>query len=409
MSKKMLIKYVPVLLVGLILTGCGGVGPLVKPAPEAFNFEQSAKDPSLEAKQNLKVESFGDGLKGTKKFVIGSFQVRVRTDLTAGYEQELKSYNSLGDGNDALFQKVTDELYKEFVANLKQRDIEVVNLSAIKKYPEYQQTGSNTSSAGRHDLKGEFTSGHGATLSATSVGADDTEDGGAGGGDNSLGRTSSSWFGTSNNNYQIFYPAAAPGLNYVRNIVTMFKPTDFPVGDDIATKTELPKALLDAAAHDKLGVITVAFEVELLKFRREKSQSDTSDAYQNSTRTTWEMSKAPMLRTRLTALKMLPPGTEQGSFFSANNFTQGLRITTKHRGNLRTSGIGYKVVNMFKNPPYGRHWVEIDDGSVALTQVDETSPGIVNPVSAKFPASFKKATDGNLQMIMYAIDHPSDF
>jgi len=394
-------KTISVLLAGLILTGCGGIGPLAKPTPEAFNFEQAAKDPGIDAKQNLKVEVFGDGIKNTKKFVIGAFQVRVRSDLTAGHDQKLKSYNSLGDGNDALFQKATDNLYNEFVANLKQRGIEVVNLSGIKKYPEYKQSGSNTASVGRHDLKGELASGHGATLSATSVGADDTEDGGAGGGDNLLGRVSESWFGTSNNNYQVFYPAAAPGLNYVRNIITMFKPTDFPVGDDIVTKTELPKALLDAAAHDKLGVITVAFEVELLKFRREKTET-TRDI-------TWEMSKAPMLRTRLTALKMLPPGTEQGSFFSAANFTQGLRITTKHRGSLSSSGLAFKIINLAKSGPYGRHWVEIDDGSVTLTQKDEYSPGIVNPVSAKFPASFKKATDGNLQMVMYAIDHQSDF
>lgn len=401
MSSSLFSKSISILLAGIILTGCGGAAPLVKPTPEAFNFEQSAKDPSLEAKQNLKVEVFGDGIKNTKKFVIGAFQVRVRSDLTAGHDQKLKSYNHLGDGNDALFQRATDNLYTEFVANLKQRGIEVVNLSAIKKYPEYKQSGSNTASVGRHDLKGELPSGHGATLSATSVGNDDTEDGGAGGGDNLLGRVSESWFGTSNNNYQIFYPAAAPGLNYVRNIVTMFKPTDFPVGDDIATKTELPKALLDAAAHDKLGVITVAFEVELLKFRREKTETTTD--------ITWEMSKAPMLRTRLTSLKMLPPGTEQGSFFSAANFTQGLRITTKHRGSLRSSGLAFKIINLAKSGPYGRHWVEVDDGSVTLTQADEFSPGIVKPVAEKFPASFKKATDGNLQMVMYAIDHQADF
>ena len=398
-------KLITVALAGFVITGCGAPAPLVKPTPEAFNFEKNSVDLGKDAKQNLKVEIFGDGIKNTKKFVIGAFQVRVRSDLTAGHDQKLKSYNSLGGGNDALFQKATDNLYNEFVANLKQRGIEVVNLSAIKKFPEYKQSGSNTATVGRYDLKGEFPSGHGATLSASSVGADDTEDGGAGGGDNLLGRVSESWFGTSNNNYQIFYPAAAPGLNYVRNIVTMFKPTDFPVGDDIATKTELPKALLDAASHEKLGVITVAFEVELLKIRREKDQYDIGD----STRTVWAMSKAPMLRTRLTALKMLPPGTEQGSFFNATNFTQGLRITTRHRGNLSTSGLAFKIINLAKSGPYGRHWVEVDDGSVTLSQKDEYSPGIVNPVPAKFPDSFKKATDGNLQMLMYAIEHPSDF
>jgi len=394
-------KVSAAILAGLILSGCGGMAPLVKPTPDAFNFEPSGKDASKEVSQNLEVEVFGKGIKNTKKFVIGAFQVRVRTDLTGGHDQKLKSYNLLSGGNDALFQKATDELYKDFVAGLKQRGIEVVDLAAIKKYPEYQKTGSEKSAAGRLDLKGEFTSGHGATLNAAEVGVDDTEDGSGGGGTNTIGRVTTSWFGSSDSNYQIFYPMAVPGLNYTRNVITMFKPTDFPVGDDIVTKTELPKALLDAAAHDNLGVITVAFEVELLKFRREKSQEQSGD----TTRTTWEMSKAPMLRTRLTALKMLPPGAEQGSFFNANNFTEGLRVTTKHRGSLSTTGMASKVVNLFKSGPFGRHWVEVDDGAVTLTQKDDTSPGMVSPVSDKFPAAFKKATDGNLQMIMYTLDH----
>ncbi|MBA4382673.1 MAG: hypothetical protein C0406_08925 [Sideroxydans sp.] len=403
MSKNMLIKSVPVLLAGLILTGCGGPAPLAKPTPEAFNFEQIAKDPSKETKQNLNVEVFGDGIKNTKKFVIGAFQVRVRTDLTGEFKsarslgftgfEKMESHNMLGTGNDALFQKATDALYKEFVANLKQRGFEVVNLSSIKKHPEYQQTGSNATTEGQMSLKGEFASGHSVPLVAESISDDQEGDNGTEYGTTAVEGLFSE---VPDDNYQIFYPAAVPGLNYSRNIITMFKPTDYPMGDDIVLRSQLPRSLLEAAARDKAGIITVAFELELIKIRRELT--DGTD------RTTWRMSKAPMLRTKLSTLKMLPPGTKMGSFFNAMNFTEGLRITTKHRGVKHT---GMKA--MFDGEFFSRHWVEVDDGSVTLTQKDEYEPGILNPVPAKFPAAFKKATDGNLQMIMYAIDHQSDF
>lgn len=404
MSKNILIKSVPVLLAGFILTGCGAPAPLAKPTPEAFNFEQIAKNPSKDAKQNLEVKVFGNGIKNTKKFVIGAFQVRVRTDLTGEFKsakslgftgfEKLELHNRLGSGNDALFQKATDALYQEFVANLKQRGFEVVNLSSIKKYPEYQQTGSNATIEGQMSLKGEFASGHSVPLAAESI-SDDQE--GAEGSEN-YGVTAVEGLLSSvpDDNYQIFYPAAVPGLNYSRNIITMFKPTDYPMGDDIVLRSQLPRSLLEAAAHDKAGVITVAFELELVKIRRELT--DGPD------RTTWRMSQAPMLRTKLTALKMLPPGAKMGSFFNMMNFTEGLRITTKHRGVKHT---GMRA--MFDGELFSRHWVEVDDGSVTLTQKDEYEPGILNPVPAKFPTAFKKATDGNLQMIMYAIDHQSDF
>lgn len=400
MSKNILIKSVPVLLAGLILTGCGGPASLAKPKPEAFNFEQISKDPSKEAKQNLNVEVFGNGIKNTKKYVIGAFQVRVRTDLTGEFKaarslgftgfEKLENHNQLGTGNDALFQKATDALYKEFVANLKQRGIEVANLSSIKKYPEY--AGSPTTDGGKISLKGEFTSGHSVALNAASISDDQEEDNGG-----LYGSTlSNPLFGSMpDDNYQIFYPASVPGLDYRQGYALSKEP--IPVGDDMVLKTTLPQNLLDAAAHDKLGVITAAFELELVKFDRETTNG--------TDRTTWRISPAaPMVRTKLAALKILPQGTQRGSFFNANNFTEGLRITTKHRGIKHT---GMKA--MFDGEFFSWHWVEVDDGSATLTQKDEYEPGIINPVAAKFPAAFKKATDGNLQMIMYAIDHQSDF
>jgi hypothetical protein len=270
---------------------------------------------------------------------------------------------------------------------LKQRGIEVVNLSAIKKYPEYQGMGSNTTSKGQWTLKDEFVSGHAVPMNAYGISDDYL--------DNNPNSTAGVLFGGgSENNYQIFYPAAVPGLNYVQNVVTLFKPTDYPLGDNIVSKSLIPVPLMEAAAHEKLGVITAAFEVELVKYGRERTDRPGYTAG-------FAIGAAvPMVRTKLATLNMLPQGTEMGTFFSSGNFTQGLRITTKHRG-IRHGGMRA----MFDaETGYGFHWVEVDDGSVVLTDTE-----VINPVPAKFPAAFKKATDGNLQMIMYAIDHPSDF
>ncbi|MEQ1533357.1 MAG: hypothetical protein HOO97_10665 [Sideroxydans sp.] len=391
MSKNMLFKSVPVLLAGFVLVGCGSPNIVAKPEP--FNFEQVAKEPGEQAKQVLKVEEFGDGIKNTKKYVMGAFQVRVRTELSGQYGKQLEQPNKLGRGNDALFQKVTDDLYKEFVANLKSRGIEIVSLSSVKKYPEFQGMGSNSAGEGKWTLVNSFASGHATALRASGI-SNEYEEGDA----LAVGyvdRSTGGWWGDKpENNYQIFYPAAVPGLNYSTNRVTLFGATEYPIGDDIANPGTLPLPLLAAAAHDKLGVITAAFEVELVKYGRERTDQPGYTAGFTIG------GGVPMVRTKLSALNMLPPGTERGTFFNSGGFTQGLRITTEHRG---TRHAGMKA--MFDSEfGYAFHWVEVADGSAVYTESE-----VINPVPAKFPAAFKKATDGNLQMIMYAIDHPSDF
>ncbi|MEQ1913760.1 MAG: hypothetical protein ABL855_01580, partial [Sideroxydans sp.] len=319
MSKNMLFKSVPVLLAGFVLVGCGSPNIVAKPEP--FNFEQVAKEPGEQAKQVLKVEEFGDGIKNTKKYVMGAFQVRVRTELSGQYGKQLEQPNKLGRGNDALFQKVTDDLYKEFVANLKSRGIEIVSLSSVKKYPEFQGMGSNSAGEGKWTLVNTFASGHATALHTYGI-SHEYEEGSGGGASVNNGADASE------NNYQIFYPAAVPGLNYVQNVVTLFSPRDYPLGDDIAAGHSLPQALMAAAARDKLGVMTAAFEVELVKYGRDQLERVGDNGFIKYT----IGAGVPMVRTKLATLKMLPPGTERGSFFNSGGFTQGLRITTEHRG-----------------------------------------------------------------------------
>lgn len=364
------------LLLGFVLVGCGS-GP-VRPTPEAFNFEKVSTDPSVEAKKSLKVEAFGGGIKNTKKFAIGAFQVRVRNDLTTALHtgpgsRRLTSNNHLSynNSNDALFQSVTESLFADFEASLKAKGIQLVDIATLKKYPEYQK-----------GLKGEFSSGHTAELAASPISIGEFEDDGTAQIESKGGK------------YDIFYPAKVPGLNYVRPVKVMFVDTEMAVGDSLVEAAFLPQELLDAASHDGIGIITAAFDVELMKY----------NYYVTDAGHTWEfeITKAPMLRTKLTALKMLPADAKTGSMFNAGNFTEGLRITGKDRG--YASGLFGGVDGVF-----GPVWTEVDDGAVKLVTEDESSGGIVTPVAATFPAAFKKATGAQLQMIMYGIEHPSDF
>lgn len=374
MSKNMLFKSVPMLLAGFILVGCGA-SP-VKPTPNAFNFDQTATDPSIEAKKSLEVEVFGSGIKNTKKFAIGAFQVRVRTDLSTKLGSRLSSNNhlSFNNSNDAVFQKVTESLYADFVNSLKAKGIQLVDIATLKKYPEYQK-----------GLKGEFASGHDIELGATPI---------------SIGQYDGKHEEVKgvSGKYSVYYPNKVPGLNYVMPTKVMFVDTETVLGVSIADNA-LPQSLLDAANKADIGIITAAFDVELMKYNY--YETDAGHTWE------WEITKAPMVRTKLTALRFLPADTKQGGMFNSRGYTEGLRITSKVLGGIRMSGVMGSMLN--SSDPQGPVWTEVDDGAVTLVTADESSAGIVTPVASVFPAAFKKATGAQLQMIMYAIDHQSDF
>ncbi len=362
-------------LAGLILSGCANQLP--PPKPEAFNFEQVSKDPSAEVKKNLTVDYYGEGTKSTKKFVIGAFQVRFRNDLTGRFSVGAsgnKSGASIEDTfyltgeNDAMFQKVTDDLYKQFVADLKQRGITTVGLASIKQYPEYQK-----------NLKQELRSGFSNKLVATPISCavcDDSPSGMHANGLNTLG-------GLTNNNseYNIFSPSEVPALEY-----GLLSNNDD--SDNVVLPRLLPINLIEAATHANLGVITVGFEVELMKFDREDRGSSI------------HMSHAPMVRTKLVAFKAFPPGAKIPFSLWGQPFDNGISVEPKYRGKKHTN----LIAGMFNGEVFNKQWIEIDDGSVAVD-----AAGGVTPLADKFPAAFKKSTEPHLQMIMHVFDHQADY
>lgn len=371
-------KAVPVMLAGLILSGCASTLP--PPKPEAFNFDQVAKEPSAEVKQNLKVDVYGDGTKGAKKFVIGAFQVRFRNDLTGHYAvgasgagtNFAKSGASVEDtfylagSNNALFQKVTDDLYKKFVAALKQRGIQVVGLAAIKQYPEYQK-----------NLKQEMPSGFTEKFQATGISCALCEDAPTGA---RAGMMTALMVNVSSTEYDVFTPSEVPALEYG----LMSANDDL---DNVVLPRTLPINRIDAATHAGMGVITVGFEVELIKFDREDQGSRIS------------MSHAPMVRTKLVGFKAFPPGAKMPFSLWGKPVDDGLFVEPKYRGKKRTG-----VFALANGDVFGKQWIEVDDGSVTADIA-----GAVKPVADKFPAAFKKSTDAHLHMVMHAFDHQADY
>lgn len=372
-------KSIPVLLAGLILSGCA-TPTLLPPKAEPFNFEQSAKDPAPEVKKTLRVDVSGKGLKDTKKFVIGTFQVRFREDLTGSYSAGEATGSSnytgtvideyvLASGYDNLYQKVTDDLYKKFVAELTQRGYQIAKDSEIQNTPEVK--------AG---MKEPFESGHSAQMSAGAI-----SNPLAGEGQYGVSKYHSvmKFLGNLGNDvhYKVFYPTGKPGYNFG------MMDGGGGNGDDIALPNMGMLALREAAKGIKAGVISVGFEVELMKFDRDRSGD------------TLHISHAPMVRTKLIALNMYAVSevdkTKMFQFGSDNRVV----VYPKFRGQKHNNWIKA----MFDGDVFGYQWMEIDDGSVS------TNGYSVSPDPSKFPEAFKKATDAHLKMLMHIVDHVPDY
>lgn len=361
-------QLLPLALLSAALVGCGTTLP--PPKPEAFNFEQAAKDPSAEIKKNLEVKYYGDGLKGTKKFVVGAFQVRFRNDLTGGYHSDgahITDPYYLSGNNEAMFQKLTDDLYKKFVAELKQRGIQAVGLSAIKQQSEFQS-----------GFKQEMSSGFSEKFAAAAISCDLCEDATTG---DTAGIMTALSPNVSSVEYDVFTPSEVPATEY--GLVGAFQ--NFGV---VVLPQSAPINWINAAAKVGAGVITAGFEVELMKFDREDRGRSIA------------MSRAPMVRTKLIAFKIFPAGAKMSFNLWGRPIDDGVFISPKYRGRKRVN----LFAAAFNGDAFGKQWIEIDDGSVTVD-----AAGAVTPVADKFPAAFKKSTDAHLQMILHVLDHPADY
>lgn len=376
-------KSIPVLLAGLILAGCASKN-LPPPMPEAANFDQIAKDPSADIKSSLKVDYYGDGLKDTKKFVIGAFQVRFRQTLSAKLEVNDKNCRgSLVDlfslqANDPLFQGVTEELYKNFVADLKKRGYQIVDFAEMQKQSEFS-TG----------LKGKLNSGKYAELTASAISnpyGNDAVLGRLPGLASTVGKRDTA-------GYSIYAPNAVPLFEYGS---TFGMADDFDV---VVLPGNIPVHRMDAAAKSGAGVITVGLEVELMKFNYDAC----------TIKTELLETHAPMVRTRLTAFNAYPIGAKIPFTLWGRPVDNGIVITPKDRG---SKGTGFIRDLMADGKAFGTRWSEVDDGAVTVSYAKGSSAldeKEAVPVAAKFAAAFKKSTDAHLNMIMHVLDHQADY
>jgi hypothetical protein len=362
------------LISGIIFTGCAE-HVLLPPKAEVVSFDQSAPTAKSEVEKSLKVNYYGNGIKDSKKFVIGAFQVRFRSDLTGKLKVKDRNCNgefmdvySLGGNNEALFQKVTEDLYQKFTSDLKQRGIQIVNFADMKKQSEFQI-----------GLKGALRSGHLAELTATEISNPFYDDG-------IMGRLPvGDIFGQqSKAQYLIYSPTEVPSFEY-----TMMQggTDDF---DAVVLPGNVPAHRMDAASHLEAGVITAGFEVELMKF----------DYDACSIKTEIIISHTPMVRTRLTAFSAFPVGAKTGFSLFGNSINNGIVVTPKSRGGKKGTGF---ISSLMNGKVFGTQWSEVQDGSVVVAETN------VTPMADRFPIAFKKSTEPHLQMIMSVLDHQSDY
>lgn len=405
------------LLAGLVLSGCATQSVLPPPKAEAFNFEQVAKDSGADAQKNLVVDVRGEGVKN-KKVVIGAFEVRFRADLGAyawldnpNSRGTVRDFNLLSD-NSTLFQNVTNDLYKQFVADLKQRGYTVLPSNTLK-FPAYSKGLAPT-------LKETFRSGRYAKLEGNPILMTVYDDDPTRSGDWPYGSTGKEIYDQTAvgkfftdvgdmlapdrlhqpTPYYIYYPNEVPGLNVVFSLLGSGEHRMEMMNVNPGNKGELNPVLpqpfiLEAAAKTGADLVTVVFEVELMKFH-----AKTGDCGGFMGGKCIFMNKAPMVRTRLHSLQVLPVGVKSGMFSWADN---GLFITSKHRGLPHKAWILHAMLDG-KDDVYGYNWAEVDDGSVQSSNNQD-----VVPVSEKFPAAFKKSTGAHLNMVMHVLDHQNDY
>lgn len=377
-------KAVPVILAGVILTGCASKS-LPPPMPEAINFDQIAKDPGADIKNSLKVDLYGDGLKGTNKFVIGAFQVRFRETLTGKLETKDKNCRgslvnlfSLQD-NEALFQSVTDELYKKFLADMKQRGFQIVDFAEMQKQSDFSTA-----------LKGKLNSGKYVSLTAPAISNPYEADSVMG----HLPGIASAIGSQETAGYRIYAPDTVPLFEYS---LPRGMADDFDV---VVLPGVIPTHRMDAAAKLGAGVITVGFEVELMKFNYDAC----------TIKTELIMTQAPMVRTRLTAFNAYAVGAKIPFTLWGRPVDNGIIMTPKSRGGPKGSGFISDLMSGGKE--YCTRWSEVDDGAVTVDYSKGSDPldqKEAVPVAAKFPAAFKKSTDAHLQMIMHVLEHQTDY
>lgn len=436
-------KITAVLLAGLILSGCATQSVLAPPKADKFDFDQLSKNADMEAKKNLAVKIEGNGVKPGSKVVIGAFEVRFRRDLDAKASMDdgqtrghVWSENRL-ELNEAVYQKVTEDLYQRFLADLKKRYTVVpsselklsstfapvkaviimptiedtAGMQILKNVNRTSRTVANTTAAPANLLVWGAKDEPSRTAFANCADSGDelydpTRVGNAA---RSVGSGLRSVLGDgyskSNLEYTIFYPKDVPNLEIVsREVLGMTQRFEIPSTPTCAdgAKPRLPPAsVLFAATKVNANVVSVVFEAQLLKFAAMKGTCGEGFSSEGCIM----IEKSPMVRTQLHSFMIASNDSTPGMFSWAKD---AAFVTGKSRGQQKRNWILHAILDN-DDKQYGYNWAEIDDGSVKVASDGTTYGTTVTVDPNKFPAAFKKSTDAHLQMLMHVLDHQADF
>lgn len=431
-------KISTVLLAGLVLSGCATQSVLLPPKADKFDFDQLPKSVDVEAKKNLVVKIEGDGIKPGSRVVIGAFEVRFRRDLDAVASVDdgrstghVVSTNRL-ELNEVVYQKVTEDLYQRFLTDLKKRYTVVPSselklsstfspvksvilvpsmedMAGMQKLKDAHRTSRTVANATAQPAKllvwgGKDEPSRTAFANCADSGDelyDPTRVGNVGRSVNSgLRSMFGDGYDKSNLEYTNFYPKDVPNLEIVSpevlGMVQRMEIPSTPVCADGARPRIPPAIALVAANKVNANVLSVVFEVQLMKFAAMQGtcgEGLSADAC-------IMIQKTPMVRTQLHSLLIASNDSTQGMFSWAKD---AVFVSGKSRGQQKRNWILHALLDN-DDAQYGYNWAEIDDGSVKLTDSDTVK---VDP--NKFPSTFKKSTDAHLQMLMQVLDHQADY
>jgi len=427
-----------VLLTGLVLSGCATQSVLLPPKADKFDFDQLPKNVEAEAKNSLAVKVEGDGIKQGSKVVIGAFEVRFRRDLDAVASMDdgrtighVVSTNRL-ENNESVYQKVTEDLYQRFLTDLKKRYTVVPSselkmpsafapvkaviivptaeeIAGTQRLKDVYRTPRTVANATAQPAKllvwgGKDEPSRTAFVNCADSGDELYDPTRAGNAGRSAGAGLRSLFGDgydkSNLEYTIFYPKDVPNLEIVSpevlGITHRYEIPSTPLCADGARPRLPPQIALVAASKINANVVSVVFEVQLLKFAA--MQGTCGEGF--SAGACIMIKESPMVRTQLHSLLIASNDSTAGMFGWAKD---AVFVTGKSRGQQKRNWILHAILDN-DGTQYGYNWAEIDDGSVKVVDGDTVT---VDP--KKFPAAFKKSTDAHLQMLMYALDHQADY
>jgi len=344
-----------------------------------FDFSAAHETPGSIVKDYLDTYQTMD-IKGTKKVIIPSFQVRfcMQDDATKTYSTSFSTSTMSFSSSSTAFagvnvklsaevrQKLADLLYDRFVKQLKTAGIEVVTLDPKLQLSEIQEGIKNTPESGStEDL-------------FTMAGRETKQE----------KKAKTSW----SYPWSIHHPTQTTTLTF--NGIMEGNGPGYSWAR-MAERPVIPPSTIKVAKQMGVGVITVGYEIRLEKM---DASMDKSVGFFGKPKP--QVKAEPVLRTRLLGFKLMP---EQGSsLVMAIGMTGGQNFV-----GMNFDGLGVQpVASTFPvgGPKYGNYpWIELEGSYGGLRGTGTDGAWELAPDPAKLESDLTKVMDAQYSLLLHLI------